>query len=71
MWSIEIYPRSVTPEVWRRANIHLHDDQFPGQVLRGTELFSETQREATLRGLTAIWTEVFQFWFQSTETDVN
>lgn len=47
-----------------RVNIHLNDDEFPGRVFSVAQLFSETQSDAALRRLAAVWTEVVQLWWR-------
>ncbi len=46
---------------------HMNDDEFSWQVLSVTQLFPETQSDAALRWLAAVWTEVIQLWLQEKE----
>lgn len=48
------------PTVLQHEYFYLSDDQFSGRVFGVTELLSETQREAVLRRIAAVRTEVVQ-----------
>lgn len=53
----------------RQRRAHLHDDEFAGQVVCVAQLFSETQRDAALRGLAAVGVEVFQLCSERAEEE--
>lgn len=55
--------------LYRKSFAHLNDDEFSGRVLGVAQLLSEAQRDAALRRLAAVWTEVVQLWSRGRKSE--
>lgn len=51
--------------VTKTLHVYLNNNEFFGWIFCVGEHFAETQRDATLRRLAAVWTKVIQFWKKS------